>query len=91
MNRVFNKINNNISKKRRKYSKELLKTSKYFEKGERKCRNNREKHIMLCRDISTINSNELNTRQKEMKVRPVIFIGFYIMLFGYLLNILIKY
>ena len=91
MNRVFNKVNNNISKKRRKYLKELLITSKYFEKGERKCRNNREKHIMLCRDISTINSNELNTRQKEMKVRPVIFIGFYIMLFGYLLNMLIKY
>ena len=91
MNRIFNKINNNINKKRRKYSKELLKTSKYFEEGKRKCKNNREKNIMLFRDISTINSNELNTRQKEMKVRPMIFIGFYIMLFGYLLNILIKY
>ena len=91
MNRDFNKVNNNINKKRRKYSKELLKTSKYFETGKRKCSTNRDIHIMLCRDISTINSSELNTRQKEIKVRPMIFIGFYIMLFGYLLNMLIKY
>ena len=74
MNRVFNKVNNNISKKRRKYSKELLKTSKYFEEGKRKCKNNRERHIMLCRDISTINSNELNTRQKEMSSTNIKFI-----------------
>ena len=47
MNRIFNKINNNINKKRRKYSKELLKTSKYFEEGKRKCKNNREK-ILCC-------------------------------------------
>lgn len=89
MTNIAKCINNSINKKRKFYTNEIMRTSRYFDEGNKKCKTNKDKQIMLTRDIATIDNDKINKRQENLKVNLVMIIGFYVMLIYFLVNTLI--
>ena len=89
MNNTFKLANYIINMNKKRYTKEILRNSSYFKKGDKPCKSNKDKHTMLTRDIATITNKKLNDRQKGLKVNLIMFISFYIMLIYFLFNVLL--
>lgn len=89
MTKLFKAFNSSIHKQGKKYVKEIKRNSSYFEVGNKPCKTKKDNHTMITRDIATINEDEVNDRQKSLKINLIMFASFYIMLIYFCFNILL--
>lgn len=89
MTKLFNVVNSSIHKQSKKYAKDMLRNSSYFEVGNKPCKTKKDNHTMMTRDVTTINEDEVNDRQKGLKVDLIMFTSFYIMLIYLCFNMLL--
>lgn len=89
MSKLFKAVNGSIHKQGKRYVKEIKRNSSYFEVGNKPCKSKKDTHTMMTRDIATINEDEVNDRQKGLKVDLIMFASFYIMLIYLCFNMLL--
>ncbi|WP_312286721.1 hypothetical protein [Terrisporobacter sp.] len=89
MSKLFKAVNGSIHKQGKRYVKEIKANSSYFEVGNKPCKTKKDNHTMITRDIATINEDEVNDRQKGLKVDLILFTSFYIMLIYLCFNMLL--
>lgn len=89
MSKLFKAVNGSIHKQGKRYVKEIKANSSYFEIGNKPCKSKKDGHTMITRDVATINEDEVNDRQKGLKVDLIMFTSFYIMLIYLCFNMLL--
>lgn len=95
MTKVLNFINHGLNIQRQRYLSDIKMRSSFCEKGNKlKGKTNfvpskKDIQIMRYRDISKIDDEKINKRQKSLKVDLIMFTCFYVMLIYFAFNTLL--